>query len=1125
MIALRRRLPLQLLMCGILYGTHLESKSQVSYVSTSRVTTSGNIQNKSDLITFKEMVDHLYAQKKWKFVWDENATKNIRIPAAVMQLKDEEIIQRLDDILRAGGLQINKVTVTQYAIVPFKNKAKPKSHPVLMQEEIKITGTIRDALGSPLHGVSVLIVGTNRATTTNEKGEFEIIANKGEVMELSFVGYITQTITIKDRIEFDIAMEPATGGLNEVVVVGYGKQKKISQIGAQSTVKVDELKQPVANLSNVLAGRLAGLVGVQRSGEPGYDNASIWIRGISTFTNSNPLVLVDGVERSFNNIDPEDIESFSILKDASATAVYGVRGANGVILIQTKKGKTGKPKVNLQYNQGFTAFTKMPSFVDGPTYMELANEAYKSSNPASTTPLYSEERIQATKDGSDPDLYPNTNWMKEMFNKTGENRRANANITGGSENAKYYLSVGYYDEKGLFKVDELAKYNSSIRYKRFNFTSNLNLNITNTTKLDFGASGYIASGNYPGTGTGSIWDNIFLMTPVAMPPQYSNGYAPVARSGLTSPYVLLTQTGYATEYRNQLWSNIRLTQSLDFWLKGLSATAMYSFDAFNQHNIGRRKTVDGYAVLGRDSNGELQFEQTRVGTNYLDFSKGFDGDRQFYTEASINYVNSFGKHDVSGMILYNQTDFVNARASDFISSIPFRNQGIAGRATYGFDTRYLLEANFGFNGAENFAPDKRYGFFPSFGLGWVVSNEKFFADISKVITFLKVRGSYGKVGNNKISDSYRFGYIAQVGGGNDGYSFGRNNEVWYNGRDISEYAVDVSWEEAAKTNIGLELKTLNNDLSIVVDYFQEDRTGIFLRRSNVPLYVGLRSNPYGNLGVIHNRGVDGTVEYSTSLGKNWVISARTNFTWNRAVIIDDANAAWPYPWQQRIGRKLNQRFGLIALGLFEDEKDIENSPYQTGIVKPGDIKFKDLNGDGKIDSYDEAPIGYGAVPELVYGAGFNISWKGFAFGAFFKGVGNVDVRLNGEGFQPFQLAGDRGNLLQEVTNRWTPDNPSQNVIYPRLTYPSNENMNYNNSSWWIKNGSFIRLQTLEASYSLPKAKWFDKGGLSGLRIYFIGYNVATFSKFKMWDVELGDGKGAQYPLLKSFNLGVELRFK
>ena len=1078
----------------------------------------------AEKLSLKDLFNQLYQKRNLRFAWNEQNTPPVYVPASILQQADEKIISTLNELLHQNGLKITKISDRQYVIVEYMPTPEHKKAPVkIFKEEIQVTGHVKDGLGQPIQGASVMVMNSTKGTITDETGAFVISASKGDSLQFQQVGFVTQTVIIKDRIEFEITLEALSGGLNEVVVVGFGKQKKISQIGAQSTVKVEELKQPVANLSNVLAGRLAGLIGVQRSGEPGYDNSSIWIRGISTFTNSNPLVLVDGIERSFNYIDPEDIESFSILKDASATAVYGVRGANGVILIQTKKGKAGKPRVNLQYNQGFTQFTKTPSFVDGVAYMNLANEAYRNSNPGSPA-LYSEERIKATAEGKDPDLYPNVNWMKEMLRKTGMNRRANANVTGGSPNAKYYLSLGYYEEDGLFKTDDLAKYNSSIKYKRYNFTSNLNLDITSTTKLDFGASGWISIGNFPGTGTDAIWDNIFLSTPIAMPAIYSNGYAPVLRSSITSPYVSLTQTGYVRENRNQLWSNIRLTQDLSFWLKGLSATAMYSFDAYNDNSIRRTKTVDGYTALGRDADGNLEFEQTRVGSNYLGYSRTNGGSRQFYTEASVNYTNKFGKHDVAAMILFNQTDYENSFADDFISAIPFRNQGLAGRVTYGFDTRYLFEANFGYNGAENFAPAKRYGFFPSFGAGWVVSNEKFFEKI-KAIDFLKFRGSYGKVGNNKISDSYRFGYIAQVGGGNGGYAFGRNNYYDPGGLDISEYAVDVSWEQAEKTNVGMELKTLHNALSLTVDYFQVKRTGIFLRRSNIPNYVGLRNNPYGNFGEVHNKGVDGTIEYNKAIGKDWNFYFRANFTWNRAMVIDDANAAWPYPWQQRIGRKLGQRFGYTALGLFQDEKEIANSPLQTGIVKPGDIKFKDLNGDGRIDAYDQGPIGYGSTPEMVYGFGPTITYKGFSVGAFFKGISNVDINLAGEGFQPFQLGGDRGNILTQVTDRWTPENPNPHATYPRLTYPSSSNMNYENSSWWVKSGAFLRLQTVEASYTLPKGKWIDRMKISGLRLYFIGYNVATFSSFKMWDVELGDGKGARYPLIKSFNLGLECRFK
>jgi TonB-linked SusC/RagA family outer membrane protein len=1081
-------------------------------------------QENTGKITLKELLKELHDKRNMSIAWNSKNTPQASLPASVLQQNDQQIVATITELLQKNGLKLTKTGERQFVITEDKQEKPVKPSFKEAPQEFQLSGTVRDPLSQPMPNVSITQLGSLKGTISDSVGGFRIVAAKGDSIRFEHMGFAPQTIVFKDRIEIDIVMEATAGGLNEVVVIGFGKQKKVSQVGAQSTVNVEELKQPVANLNNVIAGRLAGIIGVQRSGEPGYDNANIWIRGISTFTNSGPLVLVDGIERNFSYVDPEDISSFSILKDASATAVYGVRGANGVILIQTKKGKAGKPQINLQYNQGVTAFTKRPEFVDGPTYLKLANEAYANSNPNSPQ-LYSDERIKATADGTDPDLYPNVNWMDEMFHKTGQNRRANANVTGGSQNAKYYLSIGYYDEQGLFKTDDLAQYNSSIKYKRFNFTSNLSLDITPSTKLDFGASGWISIGNFPGTGTGSIWDNVFLSTPVSMPAMYSNGYAPVLRSSITSPYVSLTQTGYARDNKNQLWSNIRLTQDLGFWLKGLSATAMYSFDAYNAHTIRRTKTVDGYIMTGRNADGTPIFEQTRVGSNYLGYSRDNGGNRQFYTEASINYNNRFGKHDVSGMVLFNRTDYENAFAGDFISAIPFRNQGLAGRATYGYDTRYLLEVNFGYNGAENFAPNKRYGFFPSFGLGWVASNEAFFKPLSKAINFLKFRGSWGKVGNNKISDSYRFGYIAQVGGGSGGYAYGRNNNYSFDGFDISEYAVDVSWERATKTNIGIELKTLRNALSVTVDYFLENREGIFLRRSNMPYYVGLRNNPYGNFGVVHNKGVDGTIEYNKSLTKSLSVGFRGNFTWNRAIIIDDANAAYPFPWQQRIGRKMGQRFGYTALGLFEDEKEILNSPAQTGTVKPGDIKFKDLNGDGRIDAYDQGPIGYGSIPELVYGVGGNINWKGFSIGAFFKGLGNVDISLNGEGFQPFQLGGDRGNLLTSVQDRWTPDNPNPNATYPRLTYPSNDNMNYENSTWWVKNGSFLRLQSMDASYNLPKRPWMTKAGLGNVRIYFIGYNVATFSSFKMWDVELGDGKGATYPLIKSFNMGLELRFK
>ncbi|WP_276481652.1 SusC/RagA family TonB-linked outer membrane protein [Paraflavitalea pollutisoli] len=990
--------------------------------------------------------------------------------------------------------------------------------------KVTVNGTIKDQLEAPMPGVTVLNKTSGLSTTSNNQGYYTITATQGDSLQFSFTGYNVFTTVFRDQLVIAVTLEPQSGSMQDVVVVGYGKQKKISTIGAQSSIKAEDLKIPAANISNALAGRVAGIIGVQRSGEPGYDGSQIYIRGISTFTNSGPLVLVDGVERSFGNIDPEDIANFTILKDASATAVYGVRGANGVILIETKKGKAGKPRVNLQLNQGITQFTKAPEFADGVTYLQMANEAYKNTNPNATRPLYSDERLAATADGSDPDLYPNVNWMKEMFKDYGDNRRVNVNANGGSERATYYLSVGYYDEQGLFKTDQLAQYNSAIRFTRYNFTSNLTLKLFRDTRVDFGASGWISEGNYPGTSTGDIWNAAYIMPPTVIPLRYSNGQFSQARGEVRNPYDLLTQTGYVNGVNSQLWSNVRVTQDLSPLLKGLSVYGMFSFDNNNSHTISRTKTVDTWFANSRGADGKLVFEQTRVGSNYLGYSRTNGGSRQFYAEAAINYNASFnnGLHDVTGMFLYNQSDRTDAFAGDFINAIPYRYQGIAARATYSYDNRYLAEVNLGYNGSETFNAGKRFGLFPSYGAGWVVSNEKFFEPLANVVSFLKFRGSYGMVGNSNIGGR-RFAYISTVAT-TTGYQFGRNTSNNYGGLDIGDYAVDVTWERAKKANIGMELRTLNNDLSLTVDVFSENREGIFRQRGDLPNYAGIQRAPYGNLGAIRNKGIDGTITYNRKLSHNLTMEFRGNMVWNRAMVLQDANALWPYPWQQVIGRKYGQRFGLTALGLFESKGEIANSPVQTGNIQPGDIKYKDLNGDGKIDNYDNGPIGYGSIPEIVYGFGPSFTWKNWSIGAWFKGISNVDISLNGEGLQPFQQEGIRGNLFSNITDRWMPDGSNPDPWYPRLTYPSTSNSNYANSTWWLKNGAFLRIQNVEMSYTFRKQGWLDKLGISHLRLYAVGYNVATFSQFKLWDVELGDGKGAQYPLMKTYSFGIDCRF-
>jgi TonB-linked SusC/RagA family outer membrane protein len=1058
--------------------------------------------------------------------------KKIQQQSGVIFIYEDELLQQTLPVTLNAVKQPLKQVLDEcfksqpidYSLLDNSVVVRKRESPATRQSMV-ISGKVTDVKGQPIPGVTVRSKGNNANTQTDGDGIFRLkVAEANDVLIFSYIGFLTQEVLLKGQNKLDVILNDKASNLQDVVVVGYGQQKKITAVGAQSSIRVEDLKLPAANLTNAIAGRVAGIIGVQRSGQPGYDNAEIYIRGISTFTSSSPLVLVDGVERDFANVDPEDISSFSILKDASATAVYGVRGANGVILIQTKQGKPGRTLINAQYDQGFTQFTKTPEFADGVTYMRMANEAYKNSNPADPLPKYSEERIGKTASGVDPDLYPNVDWFKTLFNDFGQNRRARVNANGGSDKAQYYLSVGYYDEKGMYKTDDLSEYNSQIKFTRYNFTSNLILQLTKTTKVDFGASGWISNGNYPGSSVDDIWGAAYTLPPILIPPVYSNGlHSKLRTADINNPYSMLTQSGYVSEFRSQLWSNIRLTQDLDFWLKGLSMSGMFSFDNYNTHTIRRTKSVDGYIATGRDADGNLMLEQTSIGSNYLGYERANGGSRQFYTEAKLNYKQNFGAHEVSGMVVFTQSDRQEAFADDFISSIPYRFMGLAGRVTYAWNNRYLAEGNFGYNGSETFEPGKRFGFLPSAAVGWVASEEKFFKPLLDKVQFLKLRFSYGLAGNGNIGGR-RFAYISTVGGGNDRYSYGGNgisNEI--NGLDIGDYAVSVTWEKAKKANLGIELRMLRDQLSLVVDLFNENRTNIFRQRGDVPNYTGIRNLPWANLGEIHNKGVEATLEINKKLGPV-DIGFRGNFTWNRAIIINDANAPWAYPWQQRIGRKYGQRFGYTALGLYTSKDDIASSPYQTGRNEPGDIKYKDLNSDGKIDTYDAGPIGYGNIPEIVYGFGPTFGYKGWYLAGWFKGISNVDIQLNGDGLQPFSQGGERGNLLAEITDRWTSGNTNPHPFYPRLTY-GNDNMNYANSSWWTKNGAFLRLQTLQFGYTFSARQWLKRAGLSALNLYFIGNNLMTISGFKLWDVELGDGRGARYPLVKTFNVGAKLTFR
>ena len=1022
------------------------------------------------------------------------------------------------------------------------------------QNKRKISGRVTDIKGEPLIGVNVTVDGDANGSITNMDGLYEIfVTKKSVVLKFTYIGFKTSEIRTNASTNiYDVTLEEQVNELEETVIVGYGTQRKISNIGAQSSMKMEDIKTPSASLTTTLAGRLAGVVAVQRTGEPGKDAADIWIRGISTPNTSSPLVLVDGVERSFNDIDPEDIESLTTLKDASATAVYGVRGANGVILIKTKPGKVGKPTVSADYYESFTRFTKMVDLADGITYMNAANEAMRNDGIATK---YTEDQIRNTIAGKDPYLYPNVDWLKEIFNDWGHNRRVNVNVRGGSEKVAYYASVSYFNETGMTVTDKnIDTYDSKMKYSRYNFTTNLNIDVTPTTKVEIGAQGYLGEGNYPAISSADLYNAAMSISPVEYPKMFFvNGEAFVpgtsTNNNFNNPYSQATRRGYDNLTKNQIYSNLRVTQDLDMLTKGLKLTAMYAFDVYNEIHVHQDRAESTYNFLDTsvpyDMNGQPILQRIYEGSNVLSYKQQTSGNKKTYLEASLNYDRTFNDdHRVSALFLFNQQSKLLYPKGTLEDAIPYRMMGIAGRATYSWKDRYFAEFNIGYNGAENFSPKHRFGTFPAFGVGWVVSNEKFWQPLSKAVSFLKIRYTDGKVGNSEVSDR-RFMYLNQMKENGDyGYKFGPNGTKW-SGYETVNMAVDLIWEESRKQDLGIDLKLFNDDLSIVFDLFKERRENILLKREHsIPSFLGYNTSaPYGNIGIIENKGFDGTIEYNKRINKDWVIALRGNVTFNKDKWIQGELPEQKYEWMNQYGHNINGVKGYVAEGLFtqaeiddmarweslsDANKAITPKPFasQFGTVKAGDIKYKDLNNDGQIDAYDQTYISRGDVPTTVYGFGFTVGWKDLSVGMMFQGVAGAERVLNGSSVNPFNGGGGSGNLYSNIGDRWTEENPDQNAFYPRLSYGSETTSNINNfqkSTWWVRNMNFLRLKTLQISYNLPKP-WVNKVHLKNAAVYVMGTNLFTLSRFKLWDPELNTDNGASYPNTTSYSVGINFTF-
>ena len=996
------------------------------------------------------------------------------------------------------------------------------------REEIIVTGLITDESHEPLVGVNVVIQDRpGLGAITDINGKFKIKMEPYLRLVISFIGFETQEILIKEQKTIKVVMKEAKAtALDEVVVTGTGEQRKLTMTGAVTNVDVSTLKTSSSSITNALAGNVAGVLARQASGMPGENRSEFWIRGISTFgAGSSALVLVDGFERSMNEINIEDIETFTVLKDASATAIYGSRGANGVVLITTKRGKEGKVHIDVKVETTYNTRTYTPELVDGYTYATLMNEARITRNQI---PFYSDEDLHLLANGLDKDLFPNVDWMGMLLKKGAPTYRATLNINGGGSLARYYVSASYVKEAGMYNVDEgLKDYDTNSSYHRWNYRVNVDMDITKSTLVRVGIAGSLDKMNQPGVGN-SVWESVMGYSPITSPVLFSDGRIPAYGNsdGRMNPWAASTQTGYQEHWNNKMQADITLEQKFDFITKGLKFVGRFGMDTNNAQWNNRKKLPEMWKVeQNRDSDGKLVPTKVR-GEEIMSQQSSSTGERKEYLEAELHYNRSFSDHLIGGVLKYTQDKIINTTSnSDVIQGIDRRHQGLAGRFTYGWKYRYFVDFNFGYNGSENFAPNHQFGFFPAYSAAWNIAEEPIVKKHLKWMNMFKLRYSYGKVGNDTMND--RFPYLPSFGNSSgNGFNYSDlETSYFYDGLTYTKYATtNVTWEIATKHDIGIDFSLWDDRFTGTIDYFYERRDGIYQSRSFIPVSVGLNSSlSYAtNVSAVSSRGLDGNFGFKQKIG-NVNLTLRGNITYSKSKILEYDEEVTNYKYTLATGFQVSQPRGLIAEGLFKDYDDIRNSAKQTwGDVMPGDIKYRDVNGDGIVNDKDYVPIGATNRPNLIYGFGFSAQWKGFDVNVLFQGAGKSTFFIDGYTVYPFK-DGDWGNILTDVvkSNRWIlGENEDPNAKYPRLSYGGNNN-NYQSSTYWMRNGSYLRLKNLEVGYTIPKSI-VNKIRLNNIRIYFMGTNLVTFSSFKLWDPELGSSNGQVYPLSKAYTLGLTI---
>lgn len=987
-----------------------------------------------------------------------------------------------------------------------------------------LTGIVLDIQGEPLIGVSVGVTGTTIGVMTDIEGRYRLDnLQKGEIVVFSYIGYQTEEIKYTGQQAQNMVLREKTKELEDVVVVGYGTQKKTSVTGALSQITPQTLeKVPSVTLSNTLGGALPGIITRQSTGEPGKDNAAIFIRGMATWGDKSPLVLIDGVERDLNLINVAEIDNFTILKDASATAVYGVRGANGVILINTKKGKMGKPKVMLRSEFAQLRGLRFPQYINGYEFASLMNEATQHATGSSHNLPWSADELEKYRTGSDPYIYPNVNWTDEILKKNAFQTIHNLSITGGSEMIRYYTNIGYSSQTGLFNEDPQYKYRTNSKSDRYNFRSNIDINVSKSLLLGLSLGGIIQDKTYPGTDSNEIFAQMRQISPIQMPKQNPDGTPGSGPSEIyLNPWALATQTGYASYFTNTLQGTFNAQWDLsELVTKGLSASGKFSYDFFYENLTTRYIKYGMKRYLGQDSSGNDMYQNVRNAES-MKYDPHSNSNRAYYYDFGLNYDRSFGDHSLAAMVLFNRRDFKYLTAGTSILNLPYRRQGLAARATYNYSQKYLGEFNFGYNGSENFKKGSRYGFFPSFSGGWVISEESFIKNILGD-TYIKLRGSYGIVGNDQIGGD-RFLYLSTVNTNANGGLFGESQQL-ITGYAEAKLGADVTWEKSYKLNGGFEIKLLKNSLSVQADLFIDHRKNILLGRGAIPNSVGISSEVYANLGEVKNKGIDAMVEYKHTTPTGLYISGYVNYTYAFNKIIEDDSPLPKYDYQDTRGRRIGQYFGYVSMGFFESQEEINNSPTQTFMtnVRPGDIRYVDINDDGKIDSYDKVPIGYARVPEMMFGFGATVAYKGFDLTLGFTGATRTSMFLNSEDMWPFSLEYPRYNVSREYyDNRWIEGQDNSKAKYPAVINGNNPN-NYVESTMYLRDASYLKLKNAEIGYNFPE-KTVKTLKIEGLRFFVNGTNLLCFDKLKIVDPEADAGTG-NYPQQRTINTGIQVNF-